>query len=329
MSIATTYNGVARFVQSLECKLKGCSNDDVSYNFSGYESDGNYHIQGVPIRSCGCKAEKSYNRLQPTLSQMRDLFGKCYNWQGVFVAYTDKNWRTYNKYNLAINYAKYHPDCWERAERRMRTQERLYFQTSFAGHDEEANCLVPKEHENCRRIFCNCNLEPKIHFTNYQELFNSLKAKVLAKTKGRLNHYTVMRRQPVVTFDVTRQWYDTKCTGCSKDMLNQAWRYDCKMCKFDEELNEAHLYADEELPQEEDQGVDDLDVTIDEDVIRPSSPVPANFEVFVDADNNNINVPHNVVEEFAIPIDNEHDFYADSDDEQRDLEQHMFNQGYF
>jgi hypothetical protein len=329
MSIATTYNGVARFVQSLECKLKGCSNEDVSYNFSGYESDGNYHIQGVPIRSCGCKAEKSFNRLQPTLSQMRDLFGKCYNWNGVFVAYTDRNWREYNKHNIALHYGKYHLDCWERAERRMRTQERLYYQASFAGHDEEANLLIEKKHENCQRMFCDCNLLPHIHFPNREELFNSLKAKVLAKAKGRLNFYTERRQQPVVMFDVCRQWYDTKCTGCNKDMLNQGWRYDCNMCKFDQELNEAHLYADEELPQEEDEGVDELDVTIDADVIRPSSPVPENFEVFIDAENNFINVPHNVVQEFAIPIDDEHDFYADSDDEQRDFNEYMFNQGYF
>lgn len=321
MSIATTYNGVARFQQSLECKLKGCSNEEVSYYFSGYESDGNYHIKGVPIRSCGCKAEKTFNRLQPTLSQMRDLFGKCYNWNGIFVGYTDKNWKMKNKKNVAMHYAKYHPHCWEIAEERMLREERLYHQTSIAGHDEEANLLLQKDHENCTRRFCNCNLQPDIHFPNREELFNALKAKVLGKIIKTLNHTEFLRRQISVPFDVTRQWYDTKCTGCYEDLLVQSWRYDCKMCKFDEELNEA--YADEDI---EDEAENDLDVTIEEQVIRPTTPVPANFEVFVDDNNVNVYVPHDVVADFAIPIDDDNDM---SDDEQFYLNEHMFNQGYF
>lgn len=296
MSIAKTFHLVSSFVQSESCKLTCPDTEDVEYLFSGEERHGHYVIQGEPIRSCGCKAQRVLNRLRPTYSQMRPFIDDCMYWDFDIAAVS-----LIHKYRGVYHYDVYVvcADCKNRAYNSWEGQGRKVYWKRVHGHEKYSVCLNARMNQPITGFFPG---------ETHPEYF-----------WPQLAH--IMRQDGDFTVN-SLNIHMEDCHECYRSLQTNISPYGCRECM-------PHRFEDQ---QAEDfrQDVDDLladeilNETLDEEDLRPTTPQPT-FEVFVDQDNQHVHVPLDVVNDFANVVEEEIDM---SDDEQFDLQQYLFEHGY-
>lgn len=294
MSIAKHYHLVSSFVQSDSCKLTCPDTENVDYLFSGEERNGHYVIQGEPIRSCGCKAQRVLNRLRPTNSQMKPFVDECMHWDFNIAAVS-----LVNKYRGVRHYDVYLvcDDCRERSYNFWEGQGRRVYWKRVYGHEKYSVCLKARMDRSYTGFFPG-ETHPEFFWPQ------------LAHT---------MRQDADFTVNSLNLHHDS-CHECYNKLQHYSTPKMCRECM-------PHRFEDQ---QAEDfrQDVDDLladellNETLDEEDLRPTTPQPT-FEVFVDQNNQHVHVPLDVVNDFANVVEEDM-----SDDEQFDLQQYLFEHGY-
>jgi hypothetical protein len=297
MSIAKTYNLVATFVQSESCRLTCKDTEDVHYYFSGKEQDGNFHVQGLPMRSCGCKAQRVLNRLNPTLSQFKTLGPYCVTWDCLFVAVP--------RYQLPRGNWSYHYliVCHNCIDTLAENYPNLFVE-SFIGHENEED--MEKWYAEDGTEYYDWPGETGPFYRQQQMAY-------------RIERHTGARpeMEGINSTD--------NCSQCNGSQFKKVLKKHCFSCKFENRVEQDPGIQENEA-QIQLQADEELNVTIDEEVLRPTTPTPT-FQVFNDF-NGNVYVPNEVVDTFAEPIA-QHNFEDNSDDEHFDLQQYMYSHGYY
>lgn len=271
MSIAKTFRLVSSFVQSDSCKLTCPDTEDVEYLFSGEERNGHYVIQGEPIRSCGCKAQRVLNRLRPTISQMKPFIDECVHWDfdiaAVSLIHKYRGVRHYDVYTICH-------DCKERAYNYWEGTGRKVYWKRVHGHEKYSVCLEARDNNSITNLFPG--------ETHPQYIWPQLAR--------------IMRQDADFTINSLNLHMDS-CYECYGSLQHFSTPHTCQECNFRQDVDD--LLADEML-----------DETLDEEDLRPTTPQPT-FEVFVDQNNQHVHVPLDVVNDFANVVEEEFDMSDD------------------
>lgn len=304
MSIAKHFQVVSSFVQSESCKISCPDTENVQYLFSGEHRDGKYIIQGEPVRSCGCKAQRVFNRLQPTKSQMSQFEKKCMTWDFYVVAVSllgrGQPIRCFNVHTVCYS-------CWNAFELESINEGRLIYQKNLMGHERYEDCL-DRDHDNGPEF----QIFPgETHpYYAWEQLWRRME-----------------RDGPIDINSLNIN--GNRCYQCNDELQNCVYEKDCLPCAEEGRVQNHHWrnfsWNRSPVPPVDLIADEVLDVTLEEEDLRPTTPEPT-FEVFVDENNEHVYVPREIVENFAdVNLDDAFDM---SDDDAFDMQQYLFEHGY-